>query len=132
MWIFPGSMVLEAPTRRSSVENFYWLVARITFRGLKPVIPAFDHAHGVDIPSGEADLNTHSHTHTRDYRHCLWTYAHTLTLIQRALYCCGVLLFVCMFCVKYTEGDFELAVCSMNSVFNHLKKEKEIRIDVLI
>ncbi|KAG1940182.1 MAGUK p55 subfamily [Pimephales promelas] len=44
-------MVLEAPTRRSSVENFYWLVARITFRGLKPVIPAFDHAHGVDIPS---------------------------------------------------------------------------------
>jgi len=51
-----------------------------------------------------------------------------------------------MFCVKYTEGDFELAVCSMNSVFNHLKnavcsmnsvfnhlkKEKEIRIDVLI
>jgi len=64
MWIFPGLIVLEAPNRRSSVENFYWLVARITFRGLKPVIPAFDHAHVVDIPSGEADLNTHSHTHT--------------------------------------------------------------------
>jgi len=96
MWIFPGSMVLEAPTRRSSVENFYWLVARITFRGLKPVIPAFDHAHGVDIPSGEADLNTHSHTHTRGTIDIAFGLMHTHLLSYNGLYIVVVYYCLCV------------------------------------